>query len=133
MARLSLYLGRTGRDLADLIKADYREGGDNELPLAETLQALPFPATAYLVKDKVQTPTWARFVGDYFDTTGAVNVSTAFVLTFRAARRSWALAFGTGFHAIDLGSVEPGFGLRVCANCLDRSRFDRWRTAASEQ
>lgn len=119
VARLSLYLGRTGREPADLIKVDYREGGDNELPPADELQALPFPATAYLVRNKVQTPTWARFVGEYFDVADTTNVSSAFVLTFRAARRSWALAFGTGFHAIDLGSVEPGFGLRVCANCLD--------------
>jgi uncharacterized protein (TIGR04141 family) len=119
MAKLSLYLGRTGRAPSDLIKAEYRDGGDNELPVAETVQALPFPATAYLVKGSVQTPSWARFVGPYFDVTGIVNVSTAFVLTFRAARRSWAITFGTGFHAIDLGAVEPGFGLRVCANCLD--------------
>lgn len=119
MARISLYLGRTGRAMEDLIKPDYRNGGDRELPMADVRNALPFPAVGYLVKGRVQTPSWASFVGTHFDVTDTVNVSTAFVLTFRASRRSWALAFGTGFHAIDLGAVEPGFGLRVCANCLD--------------
>jgi uncharacterized protein (TIGR04141 family) len=103
----------------DLIQPDYRPGGRRELPPATVLQALPYPGEAYLVRGNVQTPAWTRYVSDHFDASGVVNVSTGFVLTFRAARRSWALTFGTGFHAIDLGAVEPGFGLRVCANCLD--------------
>lgn len=119
MARLSLYLGRTGRQQLDLIKPDYRPGGENGLPVVTPTQRLPYEATAYLVTARVNTPSWAGFVGSHFDVTGARNVSTAFVLTFRTARRVWALTFGTGFHAIDLGAVEPGFGLRVCANCLD--------------
>lgn len=119
MARLSLYLGRTGRTLDDLIKLENRPGGSRELSVADAVEPLPFPATAYMVRGKVQTPSWAGFVGNHFDVSEVRNVSTAFVLTFRAARRNWALTFGTGFHAIDLGAVEPGFGLRVCANSLD--------------
>lgn len=89
------------------------------MQVATPVLPLPFPAVAYVVKGNVRTPSWTVFVGDHFDVAGVMNVSTAFVLIFRAAQRSWVLTFGTGFHAIDLGAIEPGFGLRVCANSLD--------------
>jgi uncharacterized protein (TIGR04141 family) len=119
LARLSLYLGRAGIAPENLLKPIYRPTGEKALPPATALASLPFSATAYLVTERINTPAWTGFVRDHFDIANARNVSTAFVMVFLAVERSWALTFGTGFHAIDLGAVTPGFGLRVCANSLN--------------
>jgi len=60
MARLSPYLGRTGRSLDDLIKPENRPGGDRELTRADPIDPLPFPATAYMVKGRVQDAILGR-------------------------------------------------------------------------
>lgn len=118
-ARLNLYLGREGRSRANLLKPDYRPGGDRALTRADAVDPLPFAVEAFVEKQRRTTPTWVRFVGRHFDVADVTNVSTAFVLLFEAAGRWWVLSFGTGYHSIDLSAVEPGFGLRVCANSID--------------
>jgi uncharacterized protein (TIGR04141 family) len=119
LVRLNLYLGREGHREMSLLKPDYLPGGDRALTPAGVRDPLPFDVVAFVERRRRTTPSWLRFLDRHFDVAGVTNVSTAFVLVFEAAGRWWALSFGTGYHAIDLGAVEPGFGLRVCANSID--------------
>lgn len=45
--------------------------------------------------------------------------SAGAVLLIHVHERVFAVTFGTGFHAVDHALVEPDFGLRVAANCID--------------
>lgn len=117
--RLSLYLAREGRSRIDLVRPEYREGGERALERLQILDDLPFECDGFVSRGTPITPRWVSFTQEHFDVSGLRNRSTAFVLVFDSADRSWALTFGHGWHAVDPSALEPGFGLRVCANCID--------------
>lgn len=79
-------------------------------------------------------PPWVPFIGEFATTTvrlpRLVNQSCGAVLFLEVitdgtppARRTMALSFGTGQHALDPDAFERGFGLRVVLNSVARSRL----------
>ncbi len=86
-----------------------------QLPGAVELQ---FPHSAWIIRNKKSTPSWAKHLTDYFDLGNLNNQSSSFVLLFEAADRVWALCYGGGHHLIGTDVTEPGFGLKVVANTI---------------
>ncbi len=87
-----------------------------ELPQASTLK---YPHLAYVVRNKSNTPSWAQHLSDHFKLGNLKNQASSFVLLFEACERIWAISHGNGYHLIPPNSIEPRFGIRVVANCID--------------
>jgi uncharacterized protein (TIGR04141 family) len=117
--RLSLYLAREDTARGDLIRPEYREGGERELERLTILNELSFECDAFVSRGSEKRPPWVLFTQRHFNVSDVRTRSAAFVLVFDSADRHWALTFGHGWHAIDPSVLEPGFGLRVCANSID--------------
>jgi uncharacterized protein (TIGR04141 family) len=118
---LSLRLLREGRSVADSLRSDSGfeesriEGG--RLFIGQT------PATP---------PSWVAFVGQFVLTPSTlprlVGQSCGAVLFLEVMtddappiKRTMALSFGTGHHALEPDAFERGFGLRVVLNSVARS------------
>lgn len=54
---------------------------------------------------------------------GLFRQSAGAVLLAQIDGRTFAITFGTGFHAVDPSTIEADFGLRVAANSIDPDRM----------
>lgn len=66
--------------------------------------------------------SWFGYLSPIMTAEGVERVTTksaGAVLLIHVHERVFAVTFGTGFHAVDHGLIEPDFGLRVAANCID--------------
>ncbi|MEU0883366.1 DUF6119 family protein [Lentzea sp. NPDC005914] len=69
-----------------------------------------------------QMPNWYEHLQPIMVLEDAQRITTrsaGAVLLVQAHKRIFAITFGTGFHAVDAALVEPDFGLKVAANCID--------------
>lgn len=124
---LSVRLLREGRAIENALRDDHAlEEARAESGRLFIGQALAAP------------PTWAPFIGQF--ASGALpklaNQSCAAVLFLDVTtdgqpptKRTVALTFGTGHHALDPDAFERGFGLRVVLNSVVRSRLRSLDTA----
>jgi len=118
---LSLRLLRKGKTVADAL----REGhGLEEVPAKG--------AQLFVEQNPATPPAWFRFVGEFAEEPIArlENKSCAAVLFLeiqpddaKAQSRTMALAFGSGFHSLDLNAFERNFGLRVALNAIPRANL----------
>jgi uncharacterized protein (TIGR04141 family) len=118
---LSVRLLREGRTVQNAMRDDH------DLQESEAELGRLFVGQAPAVP-----PTWTPFIGQF--AAGAlprlVNQSCAAVLFLEIAadgsppiKRTMALTFGTGHHALDPDAFERGFGLRVVLNSVTRSNL----------
>ncbi|MFC4002998.1 DUF6119 family protein [Prauserella oleivorans] len=124
--RITLYLLREGVALDKTVLR--RRDLFREVPLQP-------PETADLAwRLFVRTPPerearWVNYVRPIFADVEAESEirisskSSGAVLLVHVHERVFAITFGTGFHALDLGTVELDFGLRVAANCVDPDKI----------
>lgn len=118
--RLNLYLLREEvRASADVLRPRYRTNA--EVTLLPPTRVLPFPAQAYLLHKGAQPPKWQGFLASHFDI-DVGNVTNGFLLVLEASGRVFAASFGHAFHLLEPSTLEPDFGIRVCANLLDPRR-----------
>lgn len=117
--KLTLYLFKEDvTDLDDVIRPSYLRG-DRAVEVVEPSTPLPYEARAYALRNQGSQPKWVRTLAGHFDVDDLHNVTSSFVLAFKAGGRVWALPFGFGHNALERSCVEPGFGLKVCANSLN--------------
>ncbi len=84
----------------------------------------PIDGTLFVDRRRRRRPDWLEFVNDELaDPLELWNESTAAVLVFRSAGRYFACTFGYGRSLLDLGKVEPNFGLRVTVNAVNPDRL----------
>jgi uncharacterized protein (TIGR04141 family) len=118
---LSLRLLREGRTIEDALRDD--SGFEEARIEGGRLFVGQSPATP---------PSWATFVGEFATTSiglpRLVGQSCGAVLFLEVKtddrppiKRTMALSFGTGHHALEPDAFERGFGLRVVLNSVARS------------
>lgn len=84
----------------------------------------PFPAEAYLLRNKRTKPAWLEFFlahCEIEDPEEIWNQSNSFILALQAGERFFAMTYGHGYLAIDRDRAEPSFGLDVAINSLPAS------------
>ncbi|WP_199443845.1 DUF6119 family protein [Umezawaea beigongshangensis] len=115
--RITLYLLREGVEFSSAALRD----GDS----FQEVQLLPvddFEWKLFVLPRSPKEPTWATAVRSLVISEVALDElriqSSAGVLLARVDGRIFALTFSSGFHAIAVENLEPGFGLRVTANVI---------------
>lgn len=117
--RITLYLLR---DKAVLAKQTLR---NHELYVEQRLVDPAEDVSGWLLfvrKSVEHMPNWFEHLQPIMLQEDAQRVTTksaGAVLLVQAHGRLFAVTFGTGFHAVDAALLEPDFGLRVAANCID--------------
>lgn len=114
---LAIYLLRDGTTpdtsvLSDKIGAEYEE--------VTVREDVEFDAArvCYVRKTEPKTTAWTSWLEPVFDFGDALpqNQSSGCVVIVEAKGRLFAIAFGTGRHALDPACIQYGFGLRVALN-----------------
>jgi uncharacterized protein (TIGR04141 family) len=118
---LSVRLLRQGRTIDSALRDDH------------DLEERPSDAGRLFVgQSPAVPPTWYGFVGEFAKDglPKLASQSCAAVLFLEvaadnkpAAKRTMALSFGTGHHALDPDAFERGFGLKVVLNAVARSKL----------
>lgn len=114
---ITMYLMREGTELDGVLQQD-KIG--SEFVAVEPRDDVDFdlPHACYVKQTqptKTKWSSWLEPVFDFGDLTPK-NQSSGCVLAIEAGERVFALAFGTGRHAIDPARIEYDFGLRVALN-----------------
>jgi len=124
---LAIRLLREGRTIQNALRDDH-----------ELTQTDAEAGRLFIGQAPAVPPKWAPFIGQF--AAGAlprlVNQSCAAVLFLEVTangkppiKRTMALTFGTGHHALDPDAFERGFGLRVALNSIARSNLRSLDTA----
>ena len=118
--RITLYMLRSGVSAGPNV---LRTSDFDEVPLK------PAPSgTTWRLFIRSRPPTPPRWLASLVDITqqapGALfNASSAAVLLVSRGKSSYAITFGTGYHALDASFIQRGFGLQVTANAIAADRM----------
>lgn len=85
-----------------------------QIPGIESIQLL-------INRSTDQPPKWQEdllAIATHADLKGLNNKTTAALVLIRHRGQRFILAYGTGWHAIDIDSIQQSFGLRVAANAI---------------
>jgi len=121
--KLSIYLQRENfSELEDFLKEKYREG---QAPFdeLEPSDALPYESRTFLLTSRRNSPRWAKYLESHFNLEDLEITNYSFAHLLKASERVFAITFGYGHTMLDPSRMEPNFGLKVCANCIDPAQL----------
>lgn len=109
-------------ELEDFLKEKYREG---QAPFdeLEPSDALPYESRTFLLTSRRKSPRWAKYLESHFNLEDLEITNYSFAHLLKASDRIFAITFGYGHTMLDTSRMEPNFGLKVCANCIDPAQL----------
>lgn len=120
---------------SDVLRSEYRPGGDQAMERLEPGSGVPPGTIAYLGSTEGSQPDWARRLSTVFPALGDIRTTShRLVLLIPVSDRVFAVTFGYGATAIRRSLVVSNFGLSYAARVMRTDglrEFDSRRMDAS--
>ncbi|MCO8305917.1 DUF6119 family protein [Streptomyces sp. RKCA744] len=111
------------------LRSDCRPGGKKEMSELRVSDAAPSGCRAYLRSKSESKPPWAAsLISTFPELDGVINLSNSLVIFLPVGERLFAVCFGYGSSSLEWSSVEPNFGLRFAARCLNSDAVNEIRS-----
>ena len=127
VVRVTLYLLRGEKNIDNVVLA--RAERYLDVPLADPPDGVQW---RLLINQRPTSPvSWLKTLRPIVQNSDNLLVSgqsAGAVLLISSSERTFAMTFGTGFHAVKEEDIEPDFGLRVVANSVDPAKLTRAET-----
>lgn len=128
--RFNCYLVREGiDDPISALRPECRPGGKKPMREIAASNSAPPGCRAFLRSKSESMPPWAEsLISTFPELDEVLNLSNRLVIFLPVKQRLFAVCFGYGSSSLDWSAVEPNFGLRFAARCLNPGAVNEIRS-----